>query len=158
MLQLFAVFASVGCLFVTGVAQADDPKKDDHAKTELEKFQGTWEIFEVVNNGHVIPPEQLKGGQVVFKGDEMTLKTNGDDKDPRKFRVKLDPSENPKAIDTTALNREHKGSVNPAIYQLDGDTLKLCSPNLPDTKERPKELKSKEGSNVALLTLKRLKP
>jgi len=94
---------------------------------------------------------------VVFKGDEMTLKMNGDDKDPRKFRVKLDPSENPKAVDTTALNRDNKGSLNPAIYQLHGDTLKLCSPNLPDTKERPKELKSKEGSYVALLTLKRVK-
>jgi uncharacterized protein (TIGR03067 family) len=152
MLRLCAAFASVGCLLATAVAQPDDAKK------ELEKLQGTWEIIEVVNSGHVIPPEKLEGGQVVFKGDEMTLKEGSDDKDPRKFRIKLDPSQNPKAIDATALNRAYKGSVSPAIYRLEGDTLKLCSPNSPDTKERPKELKSEEGLKVVLLTLKRLKP
>jgi uncharacterized protein (TIGR03067 family) len=151
MLRLVAMFASVGCLFVTGVAQSDD------AKQELVRLQGTWETIEVVNSGHIFSQEKVKGGQVVFKGDEMTLKEGSDDKNPRKFRVKLDPSQNPKAIDTTALNRDYKGSVNPAIYRLQGDTLELCSPNGPDTKGRPKEFKSDKGSGVILLTLKRLK-
>lgn len=152
MLRLFAAFASVGLLLVAGAAQADE------AKEELEKLQGTWEIVAVVNNGHAVPAAKVKGGQVVFQGDEMTLKEGSGDKGPRRFRVKLDPSQKPKALDTTALNREYKGSVSPAIYQLDGDTLKLCSPNDPEAKERPKALKSEEGSDVVLLTLKRLKP
>jgi uncharacterized protein (TIGR03067 family) len=152
MLRPFATFTSVGLLLVSGAAQANDAKK------ELEKLQGTWEIIEIVNGGRAVPPEEVKGGQVVFNGDAMTLKEGRDDKDPRTFRVKLDLSQNPKAIDTTALNREYKGSVSPAIYQLDGDTLKLCGPNDPDTKERPRALKSEEGSNVLLLTLKRVNP
>jgi uncharacterized protein (TIGR03067 family) len=151
MLRLFSALASVGWLLLTGVARADDAKK------ELEKLQGTWEIVEVVKNGRAIAPETLKGGQVVFKGDEMTLKAGSDDKDPRKFRVKLDPSKNPKAVDMTALNRDYKGSSSPAIYEVDDDTLKLCSPNSPETKERPTELKSEKGSQVVLFTLKRPK-
>src|SRR5688500_1431481 len=123
MLRLYFASASVGLLLVTAVARADDAKKD------LEKLQGTWEIIEVVNSDRAIPADKVKGGQVVFKGDEMTLKEGSDDKDLRKFRVKLDPSQKPKAMDTTALNREYKGSVSSAIYQLEGDTLKLCSPN-----------------------------
>jgi uncharacterized protein (TIGR03067 family) len=150
MLRLLAAFASVGLLAVAGAARADDAKKD------LEKLQGTWEITEVVINGKTLPAEKVKGGQVVFKGDEMTVKEGDDDKDPRKFTVKLDPGKKPKALDTTALNRDQKGAVSPAIYELDGDTLKLCSPNN-DSKERPRAFKSDEGSNVVLLTLKRVK-
>lgn len=151
MLRLVAVFASVGLLLVPGVTQADDAKK------ELEKLQGTWEIIEVVNSGHAIPPERLKGGQVEFRGDEMTVRERSDDKDPRKFRVKLDPSKNPKALDATPQNGRYKGSVSPGIYKLEDDTLKICSPN-DEAKERPKTFKSEEGSLIVLLTLKRVKP
>lgn len=100
----------------------------------------------------------MKGSQVVFKGEEMTVREGRNDKDPRKFRFKLNPKEKPKTIDMTSLNGKYKGSVNPAIYQLDGDTLKICSPNGPDTKQRPTELKSEKGSSIVLLTLKRVKP
>ena len=152
MLRSFAAFASVVLLLLTGVVQADDAKRD------LEKLQGTWEIVKVVNSGRAAPAEEVKGGQVVFKGDEMTLKEGADDKNPWKFRVKLYPSQNPKALDATALNQEHKGPVSTAIYRLEGDTLTICSSNDPDKNERPKEFESKEGSKVILLTLKRRNP
>jgi uncharacterized protein (TIGR03067 family) len=150
MQRLLAALATVGLLVVPGAVRADDAKKD------LDKLQGTWEITEVVNSGKAIAGEKLKGGQVVFKGDEMTIKEGDDDKDPRKFTVKLDPGKKPRALDATALNRDQKGSVSPGIYELDGDALKICSPN-DDSKERPKAFKSEEGSSVILLTLKRVK-
>ena len=152
MLRLFAAFASVGILLAAEVAQGDDAKED------LEKLHGTWEIVELIADGHTVPADKLKGSQVVFKGDEMTL-TQGDAvNDARKFRVKLDPRQKPKAIDMTALNSKYKGSVGAAIYQLEGDTLKLCSPDDPRSKERPTEFKSPKGAQLILLTLKRAKP
>src|SRR5207247_10509674 len=47
--------------------------------------------------------------------------------------------------------------TNPAIYELDGDELKLCMSNEPGTNKRPAELASKEGSKLLLMTFKRAK-
>jgi uncharacterized protein (TIGR03067 family) len=150
MSQMLAAFAVASLFIVPAAYQAEDAKK------ELESLQGAWEITEVVNSGRIIPAEKVKGGQIVIKGDELTLSEGADDKEPRKFSIKLDPSKKPRAIDQTTLNRGKKGMVIPAIYELDGETLKLCSPN-DDSKDRPTALKSEKGSNVVLLTLKRIK-
>src|SRR5262245_38020342 len=141
MVRLVAVYSSLGLLLLAGATRSEDAKK------ELEKLQGTWDIIEVVNNGQTTPQDKVKGGHVVFQGDEMTVRDSSNDKNPRKFRFKLNPKEKPKAIDMTSLNGKYKGAVNPAIYQLDGDILKVCSPNGPDTKDRPTELKSENGSS-----------
>ena len=151
MLRFLAALAPLLLLFPTGAALAEEAKKD------LEMLQGTWEIVEVVSNGNAVPAADLKDGRVVFNGDEMTLKEGSDDTEPRKFRVKLDSSGKPKILDSTALNRDYKGTVTPAIYKLDGDNLTLCSPNDPKSKERPKVFKSEKGSELVLLKLKRAK-
>jgi uncharacterized protein (TIGR03067 family) len=152
MFRWSTVFAPLALLLLSGAIQAEDAKKD------LEQLQGTWEIVEVVSDGQAAPADKVKGGQVVFKDDEMTLKESSDDKDPRKFRIQLDPSKKPKALDSTALNRDYKGSVTLAIYELDGDTLKLCAPNNHEAKkDRPKAFKSEGGSELVLLTLKQVK-
>jgi uncharacterized protein (TIGR03067 family) len=151
MRRLLSAFAWMGLLLIIGRTQTEDAKKS------LEKLQGTWEIIEVVNDGHRMPQEKVKGGKVWFNGDEMTIKEYNNDENPRKFRIRLNPNRYPKAIDMIALNRWAQGTIIPAIYWLQADSLKLCSPNIPDAKERPKQLKSEEGSKVILLILRRVK-
>jgi uncharacterized protein (TIGR03067 family) len=56
----------------------------------------------------------------------------------------------------TALDGGFKGKTNLGLYQLEGDTLKLCMPNEP-TEERPTKLASPEGSDLILMTLKKRK-
>ncbi|GEM_PF-5896652 len=113
-------------------------------------LQGKWEVTEVVFDGTAT--DNLKGVQAVFDKDKLSL-IGGEGK--REFSIKLDPTKNPKAIDMTALDGEFKGDTNPAIYQLEGDTLKLCMSNEPGNNKRPTELASKEGSKLLLMTLKR---
>jgi uncharacterized protein (TIGR03067 family) len=58
-----------------------------------------------------------------------------------KERFKLDPARKPKQIDLTSLDGEApKGNVL-GLYEIDGDTLKLCFFDLPP---RPRTLDSKE--------------
>jgi len=67
------------------------------------------------------------------------------------------PTGEPKVIDLKPLYDPFKGQTCPGIYELDGDTLKLCLPNEP-LAARPTELKAGAGSRLCLFTLKRSKP
>jgi len=141
-----SVFAASG---VTGV-RADD--KADIEK-ETRKFQGTWNIESSVTGGTEVPADQLKGFLVIFEGDKHTLKS-GD----QVFQVgtqKIDPSKSPKTIDVTMTEGPSKGTVMLGIYEIDGDTLKVCFD--PTGKKRPTEFKSEAGSQNFVNVHKRVK-
>ena len=148
MLRCLVTVALVGLPIVTDFVQADETKK------ATDNLQGTWEVVEAVNNGKVVPEEDRKGVQFVFVGDKLTMTDGKGNKE--EFRFKLDPRKKPNTIDMTFLKGENKGSVGVGIYHLEGDNLKLCAPNNL-TKERPSGFVSKEGSNLVLVTLKRVK-
>ena len=129
--------------------QAGDAKKDQ------EKIEGTWEATEVVVNGMPAPEDLRKGITFAFAGDKMTL-VGPDGIGKREHKFKLDPTKKPKAIDTMPQDGPFKGKSGPGIYELKGDTLKLCIPNTA-TNERPKQFESAKGSNLGLFVLKRAK-
>ncbi len=154
MLRRLVALVCLGLLVMSGGVLAAKAKA---VKSDLEKLQGTWDIVEVVNNGAQVAQDPTRRGQVVFNGAMMTVQESPDEAEPRKFQFTLYPREKPKAIDMTTQNGEYQGSLNGAIYELEGDTLKLCAPNSPDVDERPMQFKSEEGSSNVLLILKRVK-
>jgi uncharacterized protein (TIGR03067 family) len=71
------------------------------------------------------------------------------------WRVKrIDAARNPKTIDLEIMAGEYKGIVYLGIYELDGDTLRLCFA-LPDRPVRPSEFSASKGSVRALTEFKR---
>jgi uncharacterized protein (TIGR03067 family) len=67
----------------------------------------------------------------------------------------LDPTKSPKTIDIVTLGGARKTALG--LYQLDGDTLKLClSLDPAKVSERPKEFGSREGESRVVVTLKRV--
>jgi uncharacterized protein (TIGR03067 family) len=74
----------------------------------------------------------------------------------REFTIKLDSAKKPKSIDLTLTQGVGKGKVGLGIYELDGDTLKLCFPQ-DENAARPTEFKSTDGSRHGLLTMRRQK-
>jgi uncharacterized protein (TIGR03067 family) len=71
------------------------------------------------------------------------------------YTYKLEAAKKPAELDLTITDGVLKGKTYPSIYQLDGDTLKLCR-NQPGQK-RPTEFASKKGSDTIFLVLKRAK-
>jgi uncharacterized protein (TIGR03067 family) len=71
------------------------------------------------------------------------------------YTYKLDASKKPAEIDLTITDGGLKGQAFPAIYQLEGDTLKLCRAQ--PGQKRPTEFASKKGSDTIFLILKRAK-
>lgn len=126
---------------------------DTAAKKDLEQLQGIWQVTALEVDGNQAPDEALKEFKITVKGDRMSHKT-GETTEESSF--KLDPSKKPKQIDFTVVAGTDKGKNMKAIYELDGDSLKLCvgSPGA----ERPTEFASKAGTKIGLIVLKRTKP
>jgi uncharacterized protein (TIGR03067 family) len=131
-----------------------DASKDDAVKKDLEALQGTWTAVIVERNGQKAPQEVLKNFKVVIEGDKMIINP---DSDNRTSTFKLDPSKKPKAMDNTPEQGPKKGVGLPTIYELEGDTLKICFDNEGVSDKRPTEFKTTPGSGLALFVLKREK-
>jgi uncharacterized protein (TIGR03067 family) len=143
----FLLLPLVGLAFVVGVAA------QDAAKEELKRLDGVWRIVSVVSDGKKTPEDAIKGMSVVLSGDTYTVKV--DEKQVEKGTQKVDPTKKPKTIDINILEGEDKGKSQLGIYELDGDTLKMCFAAAGQA--RPTEFSSKEGSKHDLGVFQRLK-
>ncbi len=128
--------------------------------TDRDQIQGTWSV---VSGESKRPPIEvfIKHAKLTFKGDMATvtigaITTVG--------KVQLDTAKNPKEITVTVksikIGKEEGKKVTDTevcrgIYQLQGDTLKIC---MGDTGEpRPKKFSNKQDfeCRCTLLNLKR---
>ncbi len=130
-------------LAAAGVGLADDAAKD------LKKLVGTWQEVSHTANGKEMSADEVKGTTVVI---DATGKWEAfkDGTSLLKGTVKLDPAKKPKAADWSI---EGSDMVAKGIYDVSGDTWKHCFA----LTERPSEFKSKEGSEVHYIVLKRVK-
>jgi uncharacterized protein (TIGR03067 family) len=129
--------------------RAADATKDDIEK-ELKKFQGSWRIESLEFDEQQVPADALKDARLTFKGDTFSTK-NGD-----AGTIKLAPDKKPKEIDITLTEGRGKGNTLRGIYEIEGDTYKLCASSMPG-KERPKEFTAKKGTGFGIQVLKRVK-
>ncbi len=111
-------------LCLASVFVAVDETKDDPAKKDLEKFQGTWTVTAAEAAGKALPElKSLMGSKIIFKGTGVQLP--GGEKE--KISVKLDPSKKPCQIDFIPdKNAAKDDGPELGIYELKGDTLKLA--------------------------------
>jgi uncharacterized protein (TIGR03067 family) len=133
----------------------DDPKADA-AKDELKKLQETWDATAAwLPDGNPWREDLVKTFHLKIDQNRMTSLRDGS-QGSNSFTIQLDPSRTPKSIDCTVSNDgPRKGLVRYAIYELDGDTLKLAM----DTTLRPGRPKGFEkGKGWTVTIFKRVKP
>jgi uncharacterized protein (TIGR03067 family) len=126
---------------------ADSP---DAAKKDQEKLQGEWTLASGQREGQDFPEELVKSLKRTMKDDTFTITRDGEALAKGKF--KLDPTKKPKAID---ISLDTSDMSVKGIYELEGDTFKLCyaAPG----EDRPKEFVSKADSGITLAVWKRVK-
>lgn len=140
-MRRFAIFP-LTVVLVAWPARGDDPKADDKA------LQGTWEVAEAELGGK---PISLKGVTLTLEDGKYTLKSGSLDKGT----YSADAGKKPKEMDIKGTEGPNKGKTFPAIYELSGDTLKICYDL--SGKARPTEFKTAEGTKQFLATYKRKK-
>lgn len=131
-----------GCLLHSMTFAVADEKSDN----ALKEFQGRWKAAKVVVDG------QQASGQIAMK---LVFTCQGNqwipDDNPRDIAtVQLDPEKKPAWIDVTDGARQ----TTLGLYELSGDTLKLCF-GVPGS-ERPRELASRRGGGHFYLEMKRV--
>jgi uncharacterized protein (TIGR03067 family) len=137
---------ATGFLFVAAVHAQDDAKK------ELAKLEGKWTVTAAERDGKA--DDTLKGAVRVNSGDKYTLAMKGGK--PFGGTYKIDPTKKPKTMDMMPTDGRYKDKTLLAIYELDGDTMKVCFAE--PGKERPTEFSSKPGSGHVCIIQKREKP
>ena len=123
---------------------------------ELKALAGTWRPVSTENNGYKASEEDLKGNRWIRDVDGRWTMRRGDKTVVEWAVKKIDATKNPKTIDIEITAGAYKGVVYLGIYELDGDTLRICFA-LPDRDERPTEFSASKGSIRALSAFKREK-
>jgi uncharacterized protein (TIGR03067 family) len=122
------------------------------AGKDRDALQGTWLPEAAELGGKPFPDEVRKTIKLVVKDDKYTV-TVGQIMD--QGTVKLNPAAKPKEMDITGTDGPNKGRTILAIYERDGDTLRVCYDL--GGKNRPTEFKTKEGTQLFLVTYKMAK-
>jgi len=123
---------------------------------ELKALAGTWRPISAENNGYKASAENLKGDRWIRDADGKWTMRRGDKTVVEWAVKKIDATKNPKTIDIEVAAGGYKGVVYLGIYELAGDTLRICFA-LPDRAERPTEFSAGKGSIRALTEFKREK-
>lgn len=149
---------SVVLLVVTsGLALGAPARKEDAAKGDLKNIQGTWKVEIAKHGGESAPADYIKNMRVVFSGNKIIIKvTIKDSRHTDEATFEIHPGKKPKAIEI--IPQKGKAGSRPVrgIYQLDGDTLKMCWVK-GDKIERPKEFAAPVSTPYTLMVLKREK-
>jgi uncharacterized protein (TIGR03067 family) len=139
-----------GLMLACGLMASDS---DDATKKEYARFEGVWSfaVIDVEGKKQPIPPFEtnkiiiLKEGRfVVLQGPKLTRGV-----------FTLDPSKTPKHFDQTVTDGPAKGLKAACVYELEGDTYKLCGSFRGG--ERPATFDIKPGSGLIVQSFKREK-
>jgi uncharacterized protein (TIGR03067 family) len=126
--------------------------KEDEAKKELKKLQGTWVMAALEWDGG--PPAEQDvttdaRRELVIVGNTYT---EGQIKGSKRVKgfIRIDPSKKPKTMDRSRTADFKK--VHGSIYELDGDRLKECSfSKAPKPGARPAKFETKPKSGVFII-------
>jgi uncharacterized protein (TIGR03067 family) len=129
------------------------PAVADKATGDLKKMEGTWEAKLYIADGKKWSPEQLKTLKLIVKGAGVNELIIGDKKLHGSY--KLDESASPRRIDITLTEGPDKGRKKLGIYELKGDTLRICVGPLGG--ERPKDFISRPRTRVWMEEWKRVR-
>jgi uncharacterized protein (TIGR03067 family) len=141
----------VAFAFVCTAALAAPPLEALIKKDEKE-LAGTWYVQSAENGGKKIPPQAYRDLRLTYKNGKFTAH-KGKEK-PEEGTYKLDPSKKPKAIDVTHSIGRDKVQTQLAIYELKGNTFKICS--CVTGKERPTTFDTTDKPEYVMMVLKRV--
>jgi uncharacterized protein (TIGR03067 family) len=132
-------------LVLASALPADTPKPTDKPAA----LDGTWSVQSATREGMPSPDDMVKNTKFVFSGNKVMVKEG--DRKPEEATITIDASKKPATIDIKPSNGPADRLVK-GIYQLDGDTLKLCFRREGD---RPTEFASTAENKAVLMVLTR---
>jgi uncharacterized protein (TIGR03067 family) len=138
----------VCCVALIGLAPG---LRADEKADEMKALKGTWKVEKAVLRGQDTT-DAFKATVLTLDDGKYTVEFGGQ-KD--KGTVAVDLAKKPKQMTIVGTEGPSKGKTLPAVYELSGDTLKVCYQL--EGKEPPAGLESKAGTATLLIEYKREK-
>jgi uncharacterized protein (TIGR03067 family) len=151
-----AVLAIVSLFAVVRSQAADGDANAEAVAKDLQVLKGAWRMNSKEVDGRKFSDKEIKdvigtidesGGVLVRRGDKVLGEGT----------VKLDPTKKPKTIDVAFTEGEHKGKTALGIYEIEGDTFRVCLARPGSGDGRPAEFFAKAGSGRILVVYQREK-
>lgn len=127
--------------------------RGEDIKDDAKSMEGTWRPSAAELRGEKYPDGIRKAMKLVIKEGKYTVTVGAATENSH---VKLDPSKRPKTMDITGAEGPNQGKPTLAIYELSGDSLRICYDLSGNT--RPTEFKTLKGSELFLVSYDREKP
>ena len=140
----------VGLLFLgCGFLLAAGDTKDDAVKKDRKKYEGSWQVVSLEVDGNKTNEEDALKITVINEADGM-WRIEAEGKVVARGTSEIDPTKKPKTMDSISTGPD-KGKKTLAIYELTGDTLKVC---VTVGATRPTTFTPKPGSGFGLSVYK----
>lgn len=152
MLRQVAMLLAIALLFAGSGVSGD--AQEGAFKKELKAMAGTWRPIYGETDGNKAPEERLKESSITRDEAGKVVARRGDMIVLEGMVKTIGATKKPKTVDTEVTAGEHKGKTIQGIYEIDGDTLRVCVA-LPGKGERPTEFSAKAGSGCNLTVYKR---
>src|ERR1043166_6527334 len=110
------VFSFIVSLALVMTIRAEDKPKD------AKDIQGTWLPVKAELRGEPMKDDFLK--QITLKLDSGKYEVMAENLDKGTYTI--DPAAKPKTIDIVGTEGPNVGKKIPGIYELDGDSLRIC--------------------------------
>jgi uncharacterized protein (TIGR03067 family) len=123
------------------------------APSDVTLVQGSWTPAAAELAGRPMPAAVLKRITLKLANGRYDVSVGGA---PDQGTYTLDVAATPKGMTVTGTEGPNRGKTYPAIYELRGDTLRICY-DLSGTK-RPVEFKSVAGTQLYFVTYTRSQP
>jgi uncharacterized protein (TIGR03067 family) len=155
MFNRLPMFVATCCFLASlGSPYAIADAQEDAFKQELKALAGTWRPIFSETDGSKAPEERLKESRITRDEVGLVIGRRGDMIVLEATVKKIDASKKPKTIDSEVTAGDLKGMTLQGIYEIDGDTLRVCVV-LPGKGDRPTEFSGKAGSGCSLTVYKR---
>jgi len=119
-------------------------------RPDLDKLQGTWDVVALEIEGARMDEGVFRGSRIVVKGDSFSTISMGA---TYSGKIRLNASASPAKLDLMFEEGPSAGMIQRGIYELSGDTLRVCFST--PGKERPSQLATKAGEGRTLAVWKR---
>lgn len=120
--------------------------KQSTTASDLDRIQGEWKVKQLVIDGQALDAATIADAKLMIKGDTFKLDAAGQNESGT---LQFDAKATPKTMEVSLQS----GDTIPAIYELDGPTLKVCY--AVNSAARPKEFKSTGGSDHVFVLYQR---
>lgn len=133
----------IAWVVIAGLLVAADSAKEEAAKQDLAKMQGTWSPVSYIIEGKSTPAADLVKTRLTVSGNQSTFVVG---KATFHGTYALDATTKPRSIDITFKDGPDKGKKKLGLYAFEKEQMQICLAVI--GAPRPKEIKAGPGVNL----------